>query len=66
METSVIRRGMRGDVGAIDRDRRVMFWAGTLQRIQPVAADVMGALPRLTWCAPSSDSSVGDISHALD
>ncbi|HEX9531553.1 MAG TPA: hypothetical protein VGA58_02110 [bacterium] len=62
----MMRRGMRGDVGAIDRDRHVMSWVGTLQTMQPVAADVMGALPRLTWCAPSSDRSVGDISHALD
>lgn len=66
METSVIRCGIRGDVGTIDRDRGDMSWVGTLQRLQPVAADVMGTLPRLAWCAPSSSRSVGDISHALD
>jgi hypothetical protein len=61
-----MRRAIRGDVGTIDRDRGDMAWVGTLQRLQPLAADVIETLPRLTWCAPSSDMSVGRISHALD
>ncbi len=59
-------RGICGDVRAIDRDRGVMFLAGTFQRRWPVGSDMTRALPRFTRYSPSSDITVGGVWHARD